>query len=124
MNENRDFLQSNYVWINFFVTCGSPLFSSIFIVSLDDYPYNRLLITLDMLSLEQQTMVKVVLVLALFKALACLLLIFNPFEYKRYKMKYECFKKASSVTFYSSMIVQIALPILSYIYCGALWSSN
>lgn len=69
-------------------------------------------------------MVKVVLVFALVKALACLLLIFNPFESKRYKLKYQCFKQASSVTFYSSMIIQIVLPILSYIYCGALWSSN
>lgn len=105
MNENRDFLQSNFIEISFFVTCASPLWVSIFLHILQGNPYQELLVTLDLLTDDQKLMVRAVYVLVSIKAFACFLLIFNPFDRLSYREKYPWTAKATDITIYGSMIL-------------------
>ena len=82
MNENRDFLQSNFVLTNFFVTCGVPMFTCMLMRQFTGQPFTQLIVTDDLLSSDLQAVVKTVLILSSLKAAACLFLIFNPFDKK------------------------------------------
>ncbi len=69
-------------------------------------------------------MIKTIAILALLQAGTILALIFNPFDSRRLMKRYKCFAISAKVIFYGCCIMQVLLPITSFIYIVSLWSSN